>query len=39
VTITERWAFVRGRISDVPPAGARALGVAGIAQVTIETVT
>ena len=37
VTINDRGPFVRGRIIDVTPAGARALGFAGLAPVTIET--
>jgi peptidoglycan lytic transglycosylase len=38
VTINDRGPFVRGRIIDVTPAGARALGFAGLAPVTIEVV-
>ena len=36
VTITDRGPFVRGRIIDLTPAGARALGVSGLAQVDVE---
>jgi rare lipoprotein A len=36
VTINDRGPFVRGRIIDVTPAGARALGFSGLAPVTIE---
>jgi rare lipoprotein A len=36
VTINDRGPFVRGRIIDLTPAGARALGFSGLARVTIE---
>ena len=36
VTVTDRGPFVRGRIIDVTPAAARALGFSGLAQVTVE---
>jgi rare lipoprotein A len=36
VTINDRGPFVRGRIIDVTPAGARALGFSGITQVTLR---
>jgi rare lipoprotein A len=36
VTITDRGPFVRGRIIDLTPAGARALGFNGLAPVTLE---
>ena len=36
VTINDRGPFVRGRIIDVTPAGARALGFSGLAPVTVE---
>jgi rare lipoprotein A len=36
LTITDRGPFVRGRIIDVTPAGARALGFNGLAPVTVE---
>jgi len=38
VTINDRGPFVRGRIIDLTPAGARALGFNGLAPVTIEVV-
>jgi rare lipoprotein A len=38
VTINDRGPFVRGRIIDVTPAGARALGFNGLAPVMIEVV-
>src|SRR3979409_791536 len=37
VTITDRGPFVRGRVIDLTPAGARALGFNGLAPVTLET--
>ena len=37
VTITDRGPFVAGRVIDVTPAGARALGFNGLAPVTLET--
>jgi rare lipoprotein A len=36
VVINDRGPFVRGRIIDVTPAGARALGLSGLAPVTVE---
>ena len=36
VTINDRGPFVRGRIIDLTPAGARALGFSGLTQVTVE---
>jgi rare lipoprotein A len=36
VTINDRGPFVRGRIVDVTPAAARALGFSGLAPVTVE---
>jgi rare lipoprotein A len=36
VTITDRGPFVPGRIIDLTPAGARALGMGGLAPVTVE---
>ena len=36
VTITDRGPFVRGRVIDLTPAGARALGFNGLAPVTVE---
>jgi rare lipoprotein A len=36
LTINDRGPFVRGRIIDVTPAGARALGFSGLASVTVE---
>lgn len=36
VTINDRGPFVRGRIIDLTPAGARALGFSGLTRVTIE---
>jgi rare lipoprotein A len=34
--VTDRGPFVRGRIIDLTPAGARALGMTGLARVMIE---
>jgi rare lipoprotein A len=34
--VTDRGPFVKGRIIDVSPAGARALGFSGLARATIE---
>jgi rare lipoprotein A len=34
--VNDRGPFVKGRIIDVSPAGARALGFSGIARVTVE---
>jgi rare lipoprotein A len=36
VTVNDRGPFVRGRIVDVTPAAARALGFSGLAAVTLE---
>jgi rare lipoprotein A len=36
VTIIDRGPFIRGRIIDVTPAGARMLGFSGLVSVTIE---
>jgi len=36
VTINDRGPFVRGRVIDVTPAGARALGFNGVTQVTLQ---
>jgi rare lipoprotein A len=36
LTINDRGPFVRGRIIDVTPASARALGFSGLASVTVE---
>jgi rare lipoprotein A len=36
VTINDRGPFIRGRIIDLTPAGARALGFSGLTQVTVE---
>jgi len=36
VTINDRGPFVRGRIIDVTPAAAHALGMSGLASVTVE---
>jgi len=36
VVINDRGPFIRGRIIDLTPAGARALGFSGLARVTIE---
>ncbi len=38
VTINDRGPFVRGRIIDLTPAGARALGFSGLARVTVEVI-
>ena len=38
VTITDRGPYVRGRIIDLTPAGARALGMDGLAPVELERV-
>lgn len=39
VRINDRGPFIRGRVIDVTPAGARALGFAGLTPVTVDTVT
>jgi peptidoglycan lytic transglycosylase len=36
VTINDRGPFVRGRVIDLTPAGARALGFSGLAAVNLE---
>jgi rare lipoprotein A len=36
VVINDRGPFVRGRIIDLTPAGARALGFSGLTRVTVE---
>jgi peptidoglycan lytic transglycosylase len=36
VTINDRGPFVRGRVIDVTPAAARALGFSGLAPVTLQ---
>jgi rare lipoprotein A len=36
VTVNDRGPFVRGRIIDVTPAAAQALGFSGLATVTVE---
>ena len=36
VTVNDRGPFVRGRIIDVTPAAAQALGCSGLTQVTVE---
>ena len=33
--VTDRGPFVRGRVIDITPAGARALGISGLGKVTI----
>jgi rare lipoprotein A len=38
VRINDRGPFVRGRIIDLTPAGARALGFSGLAPVTVDVV-
>ena len=38
VTVNDRGPFVRGRIIDVTPAAAHALGFSGLAPVTVERV-
>jgi rare lipoprotein A len=39
VTINDRGPFVRGRIIDMTPAGARALGFSGTTRVTLAVIT
>ena len=39
VRINDRGPFVRGRIIDLTPAGARELGFSGLAPVTVERVS
>jgi rare lipoprotein A len=36
VTITDRGPFVRGRVIDLTPAGASAIGMSGLASVTVD---
>jgi rare lipoprotein A len=36
LTINDRGPFVRGRVIDVTPAAARALGFSGVTQVTLN---
>jgi rare lipoprotein A len=36
VTINDRGPFIRGRVIDLTPAGGRALGFSGLAQVTLN---
>jgi rare lipoprotein A len=36
VTINDRGPFIRGRVIDLTPAGGRALGFSGLAQVTLQ---
>ena len=38
VTINDRGPFVRGRVIDLTPAGAHALGFSGLTQVTLEII-
>ncbi|MGA2893865.1 MAG: septal ring lytic transglycosylase RlpA family protein [Xanthobacteraceae bacterium] len=38
VRINDRGPFVRGRVIDLTPAGARALGFSGLANVTLDVV-
>jgi rare lipoprotein A len=38
VRINDRGPFVRGRIIDLTPAGARALGFSGLARVSVEAI-
>jgi rare lipoprotein A len=38
VTVNDRGPFVKGRIIDLTPAGARALGFAGLTRVSIDVV-
>ena len=38
VRINDRGPFVRGRVIDLTPAGARALGFSGLAPVTIDVI-
>jgi rare lipoprotein A len=39
VTINDRGPFVRGRVIDLTPAGARALGFSGLAPVNLQVVS
>jgi peptidoglycan lytic transglycosylase len=38
VRINDRGPFVRGRVIDLTPAGARAIGMSGLAPVTVAVV-
>jgi len=38
VRINDRGPYVRGRIIDLTPTGARALGLSGLARVTVEPI-
>jgi rare lipoprotein A len=38
VRINDRGPFVRGRVIDVTPAAARALGLSGLAPVTLDVI-
>lgn len=38
VRINDRGPFVRGRVIDMTPAGARALGFSGLAQVSLDVI-
>ena len=38
VRINDRGPFVSGRVIDLTPAGARALGFSGLAEVTLDVV-
>jgi rare lipoprotein A len=38
VRINDRGPFIRGRIIDLTPAGARALGFSGLTQVTVDVI-
>jgi rare lipoprotein A len=38
VVITDRGPFIRGRVIDLTPAGASALGFSGLAPVTLEII-
>src|SRR5882724_8299770 len=37
-TITDRGPFVGGRVIDLTPAGARSLGISGLARVNLEVI-
>jgi rare lipoprotein A len=39
VRINDRGPFIKGRVIDVTPAGARLLGFAGLTQVSLDVVT
>ena len=38
VRINDRGPFVRGRVIDLTPAGARAIGMSGLAPVTVAVI-